>query len=491
MPEPDVIPTNSTEAVGDQSGRKARQAESRPAPDPFLAYRIYEEPSSLFSSHPPIEDIKDECHIVLDTNALLLPYNTGKESLASISQTFERFVTGDMLTVPGHVAREFVKNRTRKIKDLFNALVERRGRLQGFDDAKLRYPLLESLSEYQSLVQVESEVNQQIAELSKRYKQAVEKLLEKVEAWNWNDPVSREYARLFTGKVVRDVKMPHDEIKKDYEWRKAYRIPPGYQDQNKESQIPDDGEPWITNEMGDLIVWHTILEIGKEKQTPLIFVSSDRKNDWRIKSGGKHLYPRYELIYEYAEKSGGKGFYMVTLSEFLDLYGEPQAVVQEVQAEETMPATQLRFDPFRDLVLSDSVEQFLLGLFADMRVGVATSELDLSLIMTMPDGKQIGIEVINAYPHPTPNLDKIAHARNWYLSNKVAYQLNDFWIFIVGNSVFQINDLLNRAHKIIDNVLLVGGLLSERDEFLIVGANGINTPEREIVLRATSPLREF
>jgi hypothetical protein len=87
-------------------------------------------------------------------------------------------------------------------------------------------------------------------------------------------------------------------------------IPPGYKDEGKEQ-----------NAIGDYLIWLTILDIGKSKQLPVLFVSGDEKSDWYHQSESQALYPRYELVDEYRRASGGHQFHMVNFSGFLDLFG--------------------------------------------------------------------------------------------------------------------------------------------------------------------------
>jgi hypothetical protein len=334
-------------ASTDKSDTKVaqRQIVASEQVDHFLAYKIYPDASTLFNTGTPnFQAVKDSCHVVLDTNALLLPYNTGATSLESIRKVFAQLIERAALTVPGHVAREFVKNRPDKIKNIYSSLTDRRNKLIQLDVQKVRFPLLESLPEYQRLKEAEESINAQVAKLREEHHQAIGKIQDLVEGWNWNDPVSQVYSELFTGAVVRDLALPPDELLKNFEWRNKNRIPPGFQDHAK---LNADGQP-SENIIGDLVIWHTILEIGREKKTSLLFVSGDIKNDWRIQSSGKALYPRFELVDEYRRESGGFDFHMASLSELLAAFETPDEVVRELENEERVQLITHEDDTFGD-----------------------------------------------------------------------------------------------------------------------------------------------
>src|SRR6185437_14851219 len=72
--------------------------------------------------------------------------------------------------------------------------------------------------------------------------------------------------------------------------RYEQKIPPGYEDTKKGG----------TRQYGDLVVWNEILDYGKERKRPVVFVTSDSKEDWWWKQGQFTIGPRPELIQEVA-----------------------------------------------------------------------------------------------------------------------------------------------------------------------------------------------
>lgn len=279
---------------------------------------IYPDAKKLFQTHTePIEQIKDNCYIVLDTNVLLIPYKTGTKSIEEIKELYSKLIREKRLKIPGQVVREFVKNRPDELKNLYSSIETHMSSIQ-FSIIN-NYPLLEPLDSYKKVKECGADINKSI----KCYRENVKTLLEDIQNWNWNDPVSSIYSNLFRNDVILDLPLNEDFLQKDLKQREMCKIPPGYQDKNK----PD-------NPGGDYLIWLTILEIGKTHNKDIIFVTSEEKNDWWYKSNNRTLYPRFELLNEFKNHSGGKSFYIKNLADFLSLYGVNKDIVEEVRKEE-------------------------------------------------------------------------------------------------------------------------------------------------------------
>jgi uncharacterized protein YutE (UPF0331/DUF86 family) len=285
--------------------------------DIFVVNTVYPEAESIFTARiKPLEELKDDAFIVLDTNALLVPYSIGKESLEQIRCTYKGLVASQRLIVPGQVAREFAQHRASKISELFQQL-NRKKNIPGLQ--KGQYPLLESVDAYKEAIRLEKEID----ELLGKYRETIDRVLDHIREWAWNDPVSSMYAELFGSGVVLDLELDKEKVREELLWRQTHQIPPGYKDAGKEDQG-----------IGDLLIWHTILEVGRSKGRSVIFVSGDQKADWWHRSEGQALYPRYELVDEFRRHSDGHSFQIVQFSRFLDLYGASESIVQEVRQEE-------------------------------------------------------------------------------------------------------------------------------------------------------------
>jgi len=287
----------------------------------FISNSIYPDADSIFQfSLKSLGEIKDDCYVVIDTNALLLPYTVNPKSLQEISLTYGKLLESKQLVIPGQVAREFARNRANKISDLYQNISTKRDSkaLPKLDS----YPLFESISEFNEALELSS----QIELYTKEYRKKLGEVLDRIKEWVWNDPVSSVYSDLFSADTIVDLPIDDkakEEIKKDLESRSTHGIPPGYKDSSKSDQG-----------VGDLLIWRTILNLGQRYNKSVIFVSDDEKSDWWYRAAGQRLYPRYELIDEFRRVSNQQSFHIITFSHFLELYGASQSVVKEVRREE-------------------------------------------------------------------------------------------------------------------------------------------------------------
>jgi hypothetical protein len=286
--------------------------------NPLILHSVYPDAAAIFSFQPePIQSVLTDCLVVLDTNVLLVPYNTGRDSLEQIRKTYSSLTNQARLIVPAQVAREFAQNRSEKLKTVFQQVSLKRNTSM----KRQAYPLLESVSEYQEVVRLEQQIDSQLSE----YRKAVARLLDAIGSWYWNDPVSRLYRELFEVGVVYEPTIKEDEFLKDLEVRQEHKIPPGYKDASKS----DRG-------VGDLLIWNTILELGRTREKHVVLVSGDEKADWWHQSENQALFPRFELIDEYRRASQGKSFYIISFAQLLELFGASSEVVNEVRQEEAI-----------------------------------------------------------------------------------------------------------------------------------------------------------
>ena len=316
-----------------------------------MLYRnsLYPKAENIFAFHPKlVEDIKDECFIVVDTNSLLVPYTTGKASLEQINTIYRLLVDGNRLVVPGQAAREFAEHRVTKLKELYQQISRKKSSL-----SLGNYPLLEGLEPYQKAIEIEDKLNVKIRE----YNKCISEILDDISQWYWNDPVSVMYSTLFDQGVVYDIEIDEPELRQRIEKDCEYKLPPGYKDARK----PDDGA-------GDVIIWFTILELGRMHKKSVIFVSLDQKPDWWSQSEGRPLYPRFELVEEFSRVSDGQSFHILKFSSFLDLYGASKEVIEEVRKEEVQVRIELlQSSPKSNLLLlASEIERELRYLIASM-----------------------------------------------------------------------------------------------------------------------------
>lgn len=263
-----------------------------------------------------IEQIKENALIILDTNVLLLPYKTNSESLIAIKELYNQLITDNKLYVPSHVIREFLKNRPDKISEIYEALNKKSTASFQYVD---NYPVLTNLEEYSQLIELGKQLRLHI----KEYQNKIRGIMSIMQDWTWDDPVSFVYKELFVNRILDDSHIDLNELEKELSKRNTLSQPPGFKDKSKD-----------LNASGDLIVWLEILKCAQTLDKDVIFVSADEKNDWWHQSGGKSLYPRFELIDEFRRKTNGKSFHIVSLSKLLSLFEVNIDVVKSVEETE-------------------------------------------------------------------------------------------------------------------------------------------------------------
>ena len=283
----------------------------------FSKKEIYPSPKDSFSFVlEPISEMKDEALVVLDANVLLLPFTTNIRNVKAIKELYTRLSKSNQLFLPAQAVREYLDNRAIKIADINEALQKKSN--QNFNYVGI-HPLLEVLDEYKEVIELE----ESLKSLIKNYQAKIRDTLSAVQAWGWNDPVSKMYHEVLADRILDDGALDFGNIEKDLKRRNDLNIPPGYKDRNKDQ-----------NQAGDLVIWHEILNLAKNKCKHLIFVSVDEKTDWWHQSGKTPLYPRFELVDEFREATKGKSFHIVSLSTLLEIFDIDSEVVKSVKITE-------------------------------------------------------------------------------------------------------------------------------------------------------------
>lgn len=283
----------------------------------FSKREVYPSPKDSFSFVlEPISEIKDEALVVLDANVLLVPFTTNIKTAEVIKDLYTRLAKSDQLFLPAQAIREYLDNRAVKITDINETLQKKSN--QSFNYVGT-HPLLESLVEYQEVIKLEESLKTAI----NNYQTKIRNTLSAIQAWGWNDPVSKMYHEVLANRILDDEALDFAKIEKDLKRRNDLNIPPGYKDKNKDN-----------NQAGDLVIWHEILNLAKTKDQHLIFVSVDEKTDWWHQSGKSPLYPRFELVDEFREVTKGKSFHIVSLSKLLEIFDTDPEVVESVKLTE-------------------------------------------------------------------------------------------------------------------------------------------------------------
>jgi hypothetical protein len=286
---------------------------------------------------------EQEVIVALDTNALLLPFEISQGDLSNLENAYKSLAAQSRLIVPGRVLREFVNLRDGKLSDLIHALNKRK------NNPSLDLPaLLVDASQTEKI----ATVSKSLIEAKKNYDTAITSVVDKIRNWRGNDPVTSMYNRLFDKNSFDDLpydKSDREEYLAELEARFSQGIPPGYKDKNK-----DDGG------IGDLLIWKTLLKVGRERKMHLAFVTGEEKSDWFIRADGGPVFPRIELIDEYRRASSGKLLRLLSLHELLRELDVSAETVNQIERVEGAANSEIRISRARETHLNSGTSGFLL-----------------------------------------------------------------------------------------------------------------------------------
>jgi len=270
----------------------------------FVLNRLYPNIKTILQGKKSIDKIINDAIFVLDTNSLLVPYQTGKNDIEQIRKIYSKLISENRLYIPEHALKEFAKNRSIKISELFSNIDISLSSIPSI--RSFEYPILGDLEAYKALNDSREDVSKAI----KKYKECLKNLQDGIAKWNWSDPVTIMYSNTFPETIIFSTALTEEELLKEYLTRLDFDIPPGNKDKSKES-----------NAIGDFLIWKSILELGKTTNKDIVFISNDEKNDWILKGNNKSISTKYELVHEFFEGTNGRNFISLNFSEFLKIQG--------------------------------------------------------------------------------------------------------------------------------------------------------------------------
>lgn len=245
----------------------------------------------LNSSAAAARDAWETAILTVDTNVLLDLYRYHTKTCESILLALESF--GGRVWLSHQAATEFFRNRRTVISSSEKTFRDAGTGLDDLDKAlagglsKLRAhrlipaPTLDDLGS--SIAEAITTARESLAGVTAEHPKYLEE-----------DPVLERLLTLFDGRVGP----PPDEetlvrLLAEGKRRHDAQIPPGYKDDK-------DGD----RSFGDYLLWSETIEFAKTAATPIIMVTSERKEDWWHRESGKTLGPRQELLEEFWRATG-------------------------------------------------------------------------------------------------------------------------------------------------------------------------------------------
>jgi hypothetical protein len=262
--------------------------------------------------------------LTVDTNVLLDLYRYHEQTREQLLISIEAFK--GRVWLAHQASEEFIRNRTTVIagaaktfKDAAKTVDVLRSAAQTASDTLAGYrlvprPLIEAVK----------------SATTKAIEEAIASLTQAEGAYpNYfrDDPILERLLSLFDGAVGQPPTPDElDALHKEGEIRKVSQIPPGYLDKDKDGSRP----------YGDFILWRQMLLHAKERQLPIVFVTSERKPDWWEEHSGKRIGPRRELLLE-ASRVAAQRVLIYQTEQFVQVaatrQGRPveDSIVKEIQ----------------------------------------------------------------------------------------------------------------------------------------------------------------
>ena len=252
---------------------------------------------SSFSWYFPVSDderkkIWNTGVLTVDANVLLDLYRYHENTRNSLLTCIESFK--GRLWISRQAAAEFFRNRSRVI------VSSSKGFNQATDELnKLRKAVSAAMEQLQGNRLISNEITDKLnAALSDVLDEAGTSITEagnKHPNYLLGDPILDKLLTLFLGAVGE----PFSEeqlktLRSEADARKKNKIPPGYLDDDKDADRP----------FGDFFLWRQLLDHAKKIAQPMIFVTSERKEDWWERHAGQTVGPCLELLQEADEYSG-------------------------------------------------------------------------------------------------------------------------------------------------------------------------------------------
>ena len=310
------------------------------------------------------QEIRSSEHIiVLDTTVLLELYRQPANISLDVISALKRILTN--IYIPRQVYEEYLKNyhkicgdEKKKYKKVTKELSDSLKKLQNdiakkvgeyrkhnyTDISKLQNNLNEKIKDTQNI----------ITEFEKSHHAEIQLNINFLQ----NDKV-KEFVDLLLNQGSIGQKIPFSKkilLLQEGQVRYDNLIPPGFHDSAKN----------VEAKYGDLFVWKDIITIAKEKNTNIIFVCNDTKEDWWEKNKDTPIDLRQELNEEFKETNPSLSIHFLTLDKFFSYLAE------ELKLGKSKSALQLSaLDDTREMLanyedkISQSIKDYLMTINID------------------------------------------------------------------------------------------------------------------------------
>lgn len=275
------------------------------------------------------KDVWSKAILTLDANVLLDLYRYHENTRNSILQSVQAFK--GRLWLSNQTAEEFFRNRAKVIvgsSSGFKQASDELGKIRKNNAASIEQLQNNRIIAEDLVSKLIEQLDAAICEAEKNVEAARIAFPNYLEA----DPILQQLLEYFAGATGDE--FTDEELKSakaEGERRKKNKIPPGYLDDDKDGDRP----------YGDYYMWRQIIEHAKKQNTPIILVTSERKEDWWERASGKTIGPRQELLKE-AHSHAGQKILIYQTDRFLQFSAElhggeaDEKAVEEIRAVDSM-----------------------------------------------------------------------------------------------------------------------------------------------------------
>lgn len=233
-----------------------------------------------------IEALWEEAILTVDANVLLDLYRYHESTRNALLDALKRFE--GRLWLSHQTAEEFFRNRKRVIVGAASAFDEAKQNIDDF--AKAADDIVSKVRKNRIIPDSISEsLRAAVDNALEKARQAVSESHAQHPDFLAHDPILDRLAALFQGAVGEAFSSSRSaDAMAEAERRIREKIPPGYLDSKKSG----------TKAYGDYFMWCQILDHAAEEKKPIIFVTSEAKEDWWERAAGKTIGLHYELLRE-------------------------------------------------------------------------------------------------------------------------------------------------------------------------------------------------
>lgn len=289
-----------------------------------------------------IKDIWENGILTVDTNVLLDLYRYHQNTRQALLDSLNLF--SGRAWISHQVAEEFFRNRNGVILSSTTAFNDAERNL-----SEITRVIEEPLKKLKSNRTIPDTIAKTLGESFEKVISNATKEIETVKSkypdYVKEDPILENICTLFNSNLGNPFEQDAlIEILKEAKRRKENKIPPGFKDSGKEGDKP----------YGDYILWRQVLNHIKEVQKPLIFVTSEEKEDWWEKGAGKTVGPLYDLLKEFHQETG-QPFLLYKTARFLEYSSEKTGKTTNIEA--VAEIRDVAYQRYRDTPLARVIEQ--------------------------------------------------------------------------------------------------------------------------------------